>query len=85
MDPATAESEIAYPSEAILAQGQSFLALSTAATQTMDSLWLNVKTTGSSSALIIGIIGLVAVIALCVVFLVLRKQKKAKRKNLYSK
>jgi len=85
MDEETAGSDIAYPSDEVLARGQSFLALSTAATQTMDSLWLNVKTTGSSSALIIGIIGLIVVIAACVVFFVLRKQKKARRKNLYSK
>ena len=46
MDEATASSDIAYPSAEVLAGGSSFLNLSTAASQQMDSLWLQVKTQG---------------------------------------
>ena len=85
MDPETAESEIAYPPQSVLDKGTSFLALSTEATQEMDSLWLKVKTTGGSKAILIGVIGLAAVVIVAVILLLLRKSKKAKRKNLYTK
>ncbi len=85
MDPETAESEIAYPPESVLSKGFAYMALSTEATQEMDSLWLKVKTSGGSNALLIGVIGLVAVVIVAVVLLLLRKSKKAKRKNLYTK
>ncbi len=85
MDPATAESEIAYPPESVLERGSSFLVLSAEATKEMDSLWLKVGTTGSSKAVLIGVIGLVVVAALVVVFFLYRRSKKAKRKNLYNR
>lgn len=47
MDEELTSSEIAYPSEEELSRGVSFLNLSVAANQQMDSLWLQVKTMGS--------------------------------------
>jgi spermidine/putrescine transport system substrate-binding protein len=85
MDPETAESEIAYPPESVLSNGFAYMALSTEATQEMDSLWLKVKTSGGSKALLIGVIGLAVVAAAAVILLLLRKSRKAKRKNLYTK
>ncbi len=85
MDPETAESEIAYPPESVLSKGFAYMALSTEATQEMDSLWLKVKTSGGSKALLIGVIGLAVVVAAAVILLLLRKSRKAKRKNLYTK
>jgi len=46
MSPETAESEIAYPSKEVLARGASYINLSSATSQEMDSLWLQVKTQG---------------------------------------
>ncbi len=46
MDPEVAGSEVAYPSEEVLANAESFLMLSPEATQKMDELWLDVKTIG---------------------------------------
>ena len=47
MDPELAANPIAYPSDEILAKGESFSALPTETSQLMDSLWLSVKTAGS--------------------------------------
>ncbi len=85
MDPEAVANPVAYPDEATLARGYAFLNLPAETSQLMDSLWLKVKTSGGSKALIIGIVGLVIVVAVCA-FLVIRKnKKKAKRKSLYSK
>lgn len=54
MDPEVADSEIAYPDEAILARAQSFLPLSDEVTQMMDSLWLEVRTDGNVTGYLIG-------------------------------
>jgi hypothetical protein len=64
MDQELVASEVAYPSEEVLARGQSFLNLSTETTQLMDSLWLNVKTNDNNSALIYGAIGLIVIAAI---------------------
>ncbi len=85
MDPEMAESEIAYPPESVLAHGAPFLALSTEATQQMDSLWLKVRTSGSSKTLLIGIIGLVVVVALAAILLLRRRARKARRKGRLAK
>lgn len=44
MDPEMASSEIAYPSEEVLAKGTSFLFLPAETNQRMEELWLQVKT-----------------------------------------
>ncbi len=83
MDPALAASEVAYPPEEVLANSESFHALSMEATQLMDSLWLSVKTSGSSAtAYLAGGIALVlAVTVLTVVLQVRKKRKMARRRH----
>jgi LPXTG-motif cell wall-anchored protein len=51
----------------------------------MDSLWLNVKTSGSNSALIYGAVGVVVIAAILVIVFVSRKKKMEKRRALYKK
>ena len=85
MDPEAVENPIAYPDEETLERGVAFLNLPAETSQLMDSLWLKVKTSGSSKTLVIGIVGLVIVIAVCAFFIIRRNKKKARRKSLYSK
>lgn len=85
MDPELVASEVAYPPAEVLKRGQSFLNLSNETTQLMDSLWLNVKTSGSNSALIYGAVGVVVIAAILVVVFVSRKKKLEKRRALYKK
>lgn len=85
MDPELVASEVAYPPAEVLARGQSFLNLSNETTQLMDSLWLNVKTSGSNSALIYGAVGVVVIAAILVIVFVSRKKKMEKRRALYKK
>ena len=77
MSPDLAESDIAYPSEEVLAKSEGFLALPTEATQLMDSLWLSVKTSGSDTViyLIFGAV-LVAVAVTLTTFLKLRRRRR---------
>lgn len=85
MDPELVASEVAYPPAEVLKRGQSFLNLSNETTQLMDSLWLNVKTSGSNSALIYGAVGVVVIAAILVIVFVSRKKKMEKRRALYKK
>ena len=81
LDPETAASDIAYPSEETLANSESFLYLPTQISQAMDNLWLSVKTDGSNTGLYIGVaIAVVLIVAaLAVVMQVQKKKKKARR------
>ena len=85
MDPELVASPVAYPDEETLARGQSFLSLSKESTQLMDSYWLEVKTTGASSTLLISLIGVAVVVIALVVLVISRKKKKQKRRALYTK
>ena len=81
MDPEVTSSPVAYPGDETLARTESFGALSTQATQMMNDLWLNVKTTGSNTTLYI-VISVVAVLAVAAVFIVMnarRRRKKSRR------
>ena len=81
MDPEVTSSPVAYPDDETLARTESFGALSTQATQLMNDLWLNVKTTGSNATLYI-VISVVAVLAIAAVFVLMnvrRRRKKARR------
>ena len=81
MDPEVTSSPVAYPGDETLARTESFGALSTQATQMMNDLWLNVKTTGSNTTLYI-VISVVAVLAVPAVFIVMnarRRRKKSRR------
>ena len=81
MDPETAASEIAYPTAETLSKGESFLYLSKPATKLMDSLWLNVKTTGSNTKplLILTIAAIVVVLLLAIGMKIRRKRRMARR------
>lgn len=81
MDPEVAESEIAYPSDEVLAGSESFSALETETSQLMDSLWLSVKTSGSDAA---GYLIAAAILVLLAVFLIIflklhRRRRLARR------
>ena len=81
MDPEVTSSPVAYPDEQTLSASESFSSLPIEATQTMNDLWLNVKTTGSNTTLYI-VISVVAVLAVAAVFIVMnarRRRKKARR------
>ncbi len=78
MDPEVAQNEVSYPDETVLARGKSFLSLPAEATQLMDGLWLNVKTTGSGSLL--PAILIVIVLAAVAAFFLLRASAAKKRK-----
>ena len=81
MDPEVTSSPVAYPDEQTLSASESFSSLPIEATQTMNDLWLGVKTTGSNTTLYI-IVSVVAVLAVAAVFIVMnarRRRKKARR------
>ena len=81
MDPDLASSEVAYPSEDILVNSESFLALPPEASQLMDSLWLSVKTSGNDTTLylISGAILVIVAIAATVFYKVRRRRRLARR------
>ena len=83
MSPDLAESDIAYPSEEVLAKSEGFLALPTEATQLMDSLWLSVKTSGSETTtyLIAGGV-LVAVALFLTIFVKVRRRRRLARRGI---
>ena len=81
MDPEVTSSEVAYPSNDVLARSESFGALDIETTQFMNDLWLYVKTTGSNTTLYI-VLTLVAVAAIAAFFVisgVRKRRKKARR------
>lgn len=81
MDPEIVASEVAYPDEQTLARSESFGALSVEATQKMNDLWLQVKTSGSNTTLylVLTVLAVVAVIAFFVISGVVNRRKKARR------
>ncbi len=86
MDEEMATNPIAYPDEATLARGRAFLNLPAKTNQKMDSLWLEVKTGGSSNnTLIYGLIIAAVIVILLVILMVTRKNKMKKRRSMYQK
>lgn len=81
MDPDTAASEIAYPSAETLARSESFLFLPQEITQLMDSLWLDVKTGGSSDTpmIVTTVVLALALVIWLSVSSILKKRRKARR------
>ena len=74
-------SPVAYPDDETLARSESFGALSIEATQSMNDLWLSVKTDGVNTTLYL-VLTLAAVAAVILFFMAsgaLRKRKKARR------
>lgn len=82
MDEEIANDPIAYPDAETLSHGASFSALSETATQRMNTLWLEVKTTGTPTSLYIIIaVAVVLVVAALWIFLSVRKKRKKARRG----
>ncbi|MGI5970863.1 MAG: ABC transporter substrate-binding protein [Oscillospiraceae bacterium] len=81
MSEETAQSGIAYPSDEVLSRAESFTYLPEEATQLMDSLWLEVKTSGGSgyTAYIVG--ACVALVVIVLLSLYSMQKKKRRRRN----
>lgn len=79
MDPDMASSDIAYPSDEVLERAESFLALSTSASQHMDKLWLDVRAESGGNTLVY-VAAAVVVVAIILIFIILRMNKKKKAK-----
>ena len=81
MDPELAESDIAYPSEEILARGEAYKSLSLEGTQRRIELWLSVKTTDDVLGAYLWLTGgaIVVVVALIIFFSVRKKRRIARR------
>lgn len=74
-------SPVAYPNDETLSRSESFAALSIEATQTMNDLWLSVKTDGVNTTLYL-VLTLAAVAGVILFFAgsaALRRRKKARR------
>ena len=83
MDPEVANSPISYPDEETLARSESFSALTTEATQLMDSLWLSVKTSGNEiTGYLIATAILVAGAVFLTTFVKLRRRRKLARRGI---
>ena len=83
MDQELAQDPVAYPSDETLARGESFSALPTETSQLMDSLWLQVKTSGSDvTAYLIAAAVLVAAAVGLTVGLKLRRQRRLARRGI---
>ena len=77
MDEEMSASEIAYPPEAVLSRGESFLFLDAETTHLMDSLWLEVKTEGDVDyGPIIGISATVVLVGGWLLFRSLRDRRR---------
>ena len=81
LDEEITTSPVAYPDDETLARSESFAAMSVSATQTMNDLWLSVKTSGSNTTmyLILTLAAIAAVILFFVISGVCQRRKKARR------
>ena len=81
MDEEVISSPVSYPDDETLARSESFSALPIEATQTMNDLWLTVKTAGANTTLylILTLAAVAAVILFFVISAAVRKRKKMRR------
>ena len=77
MDPDTAASEIAYPTQETLSNGRAFINLSEDTSRFTDSLWLQVKTQGGVDTY--AIVCMCAVVVLLAAYFVIHSVRKKKR------
>ena len=77
MDPETASSEIAYPTEETLANGRAFINLSEDTSRFTDSLWLQVKTQGGVDTY--AIVCMCAVVVLLAAYFIIHGVRRKKR------
>lgn len=77
LDDEIRESEIVYPSDAVLARSQTFSYLGSEANGKMDELWNVARTSGGNTAVVvIGISAAVVAVAAVLVFRAVRKKKR---------
>lgn len=81
MDEEVIESPVSYPDDETLARSESFAELGVEATQTMNDLWLSVKTDGANTTLYLAltIAAVAAVIAFFLISAAVTRRKKARR------
>ena len=81
MDEEVIESPVSYPDDETLARSESFAELGIEATQTMNDLWLSVKTEGANTTLYLAltIAAVAAVIAFFLISAAVTRRKKARR------
>ena len=81
MDDEVIESPVSYPDDETLARSESFAELGIEATQTMNDLWLSVKTEGANTTLYLAltIAAVAAVIAFFLISAAVTRRKKARR------
>ncbi len=77
MDPDTAASEIAYPTQETLKNGRAFINLSEETSRFTDSLWLQVKTQGGVDTY--AIVCMCAVVVLLAAYFAIHSVRKKKR------
>lgn len=77
MDPETASSEIAYPTEETLEGGKAFINLSEDTLRLEDSLWLEVKTQGGVDTY--AIVCMCALVVLLAAYFIIRSVRKKRR------
>ena len=81
MDEEVTSSPVSYPDDETLARSEAFAELSAEATQSMNDLWLSVKTSGSNTTLylILTLAAVAAVILFFVISAAVKKRKKMRR------
>ena len=81
MDEEVISSPVSYPDDETLARSEAFAELSVEATQSMNDLWLSVKTSGSNTTLylILTLAAVAAVILFFVISAAVKKRKKMRR------
>ena len=81
MDEEVIESPVSYPDDETLARSESFAELGIEATQTMNDLWLSVKTEGANTMLYLAltIAAVAAVIAFFLISAAVTRRRKARR------
>ena len=84
MDESMAGSEIAYPSEEILARSEIFLYLPAETNQKMDALWLEVKTGGeNTTAMLVTFLAVVAAVLVILVGYSIWKKRRKRRRGMF--
>ena len=81
LDEEVTSSPVSYPDDETLARSESFAELGVEATQTMNDLWLSVKTSTSNTTLylILTIAAIAAVILFFIISGIVRRRRKARR------
>ena len=81
LDEDVTSSPVSYPDDETLARSESFAELGVGATQTMNDLWLSVKTSTSNTTLylVLTITAIAAVILFFLISGIIKRRKKARR------